>query len=206
MDRLAPSEIDNLAKERRRFFLLGQAVGIAKRLEIERDYDEETGLLKKSAFKRRVERAVEQGTFFGILFIDINDLKLVNDIQGHVAGDDLIKRVAQVLEACTRSGQDESTRPEQDSIGHETLYSSALDNVNGRVGGDEFAVLVTNVDDLGLQIVQNRVQTAFSENGISAAIGTAIHQKGMSAAELYERADRAMYSQKLEMKNQDLAS
>ena len=116
-----------------------------------------------------------------VVYVDLDDLKSVNDRYGHAAGDALIRSVADVLRAAFR---------EQDTI--------------ARVGGDEFAVLITSASQEDARSLVHRAHQRLADKGISASIGSA---SGSSTAPdfdtntLLERADAAMYEAKMIRKN-----
>ncbi|MBV9850995.1 MAG: diguanylate cyclase [Armatimonadetes bacterium] len=87
------------------------------------DHDPLTGLLNHRAFHRRLEeeadRAQREGTSLAVAVIDLDNFKFFNDAYGHLAGDDVLRRVAHALQQCCR--------------GYDTL---------ARFGGDEFALLL----------------------------------------------------------------
>ena len=115
-----------------------------------------------------------------IVYVDVDGLKLVNDLHGHSAGDALIQSVAKVLRRTFRP---------QDTV--------------ARVGGDEFAVLVVGGTPVLAQDLITRVNERLREVGISASIGVASSQVGVRVdlGELLERADKAMYAAKSARKN-----
>jgi diguanylate cyclase (GGDEF)-like protein len=116
-----------------------------------------------------------------VVYVDLDDLKSVNDRYGHAAGDELIRSVSDVLRAAFR---------EQDTI--------------ARVGGDEFAVLITSASQEDARSLVQRAHQRLADKGISASIGSA---SGSSTAPdfdtsvLLERADAAMYEAKMIRKN-----
>jgi len=99
------------------------------------DHDALTGLFNRRRFSEEVERALKRSKRFGeeegaVLFLDLDGFKFVNDTLGHAAGDDLIARVVNLLDANLR---------ETDTL--------------ARVGGDEFAVLLARCDQTSAVIV-----------------------------------------------------
>ncbi|WP_044873059.1 EAL domain-containing protein [Pseudomonas sp. LFM046] len=162
-----------------------------KRVEeqlIDAFHDPLTGLPNRALFADRLSRAVARGnrhreSTFAVLFIDLDRFKLVNDSLGHLAGDLLIIQVAARLGACLRQT--------------DTL---------ARMGGDEFTILLDDVDDADSPVrVAERLMAAleppFFINGeqlyISASIGIAPSDLGYeSAAEILRHADLAMYRAK----------
>ena len=88
-------------------------------------HDSLTGLVNRSEFKERLEKALQSARDFennhALLYLDLDQFKIVNDSAGHIAGDELLKQVSSLLAGQLR--------------GRDTL---------GRLGGDEFAVLLEN--------------------------------------------------------------
>ena len=128
-------------------------------------YDALTGLPNRTLFKARLEQSIRHaqrnGTRVGLLFIDLDNFRQVNDNLGHVVGDHLLQEEARRLRACIR---------EEDTI--------------ARLGGDEFAVILENChDSLDLSLVARKViattQQAFEIDGhesfSSASIGISIY-------------------------------
>jgi diguanylate cyclase (GGDEF)-like protein/PAS domain S-box-containing protein len=148
-------------------------------------HDSLTGLPNRALFADRVTHALTRSRgdeTIGVLFIDIDDFKTINDSLGHAAGDALLVEVAQRLRA--------SLRPS---------------DTPARLGGDEFAILVEDVDDpSGLVTVAERVLEALREpfdvggaaSHARASVGIAVGRPGQSAGDLLRNADLAMYRAK----------
>jgi diguanylate cyclase (GGDEF)-like protein len=150
-------------------------------------HDPLTGLANRTLFYDRVGHAVlrqdRAGTPVGLLYIDLDGFKAINDGLGHAAGDELLKEVAERLAACLRSS---------DTV--------------ARLGGDEFAVLadpVHEVDDI--MIVANRIVATIGEafplsSGVArigASVGVATRTPGHGDLDDFlQRADSAMYAAK----------
>jgi diguanylate cyclase (GGDEF)-like protein/PAS domain S-box-containing protein len=155
-------------------------------------HDHLTHLPNRSLFKDRLEHSLSQakrnGGVIGVLFIDLDRFKLVNDSYGHAEGDDLLMNVAQRLRNCVRAG--------------DTL---------ARQGGDEFTVLLPDLyGPEGASIIAGKIldilKTPFQVRGqefrITASIGIALYpQDGNSADVLLKNADIAMYEVKASGKN-----
>jgi len=114
-----------------------------------------TGLPNRRGWNERLRdaqcRRASSGGMARILAIDIDDLKRVNDTRGHLHGDELLRRAAEVLvTAATREGE-----------------------WVARTGGDEFAVLSVGSDGHGLEELRRRFRDAFVAAGIGVAIGGA---------------------------------
>jgi diguanylate cyclase (GGDEF)-like protein len=137
-----------------------------------------------------IETAGQQGFLFAVLFVDLDQFKLVNDSLGHAAGDELLIDVAGRLRASVRT----SSRPG----GHGK-------SVVARVGGDEFAVLLDHVRHeaepaIVAQRILERLGEPFHLEGrrmfVSASIGIALSYANASPEDLISNADTAMYSAK----------
>ncbi|HEV2980212.1 MAG TPA: GGDEF domain-containing protein, partial [Solirubrobacteraceae bacterium] len=151
-------------------------------------HDPLTGLLNRVGFGAYVERVLQDAPtrhspHVGLLFIDFDQFKHVNDAYGHDAGDELIRKAAARLQSVTREGDEVA-----------------------RLGGDEFAVVLVNADDNEqVRAVESRVRAAFIEPfalghhtvSIRASVGGGLWpEHGSSVAELIRHADAAMYQDK----------
>jgi diguanylate cyclase (GGDEF)-like protein/PAS domain S-box-containing protein len=139
----------------------------------------------------RLESAIEtvrkQGTLFAVLFVDLDQFKLVNDSLGHGAGDELLIDVAGRLRASVRS----SSR--RGGLG---------ESIVARIGGDEFAIFLgllqdeTDASTIATRILE-RLAEPFHFEGhhmfVSASIGIALSSTGNTPEELLHNADTAMY-------------
>ncbi|WP_433215146.1 putative bifunctional diguanylate cyclase/phosphodiesterase [Dactylosporangium sp. CS-047395] len=145
-------------------------------------HDSLTGLANRVLFGDRVEQAVfrgqRDGSLVGVLFIDLDDFKIVNDTLGHAVGDELLQAVGERISA--------ELRP--------------TDTV-ARLGGDEFAALIEADSIADLELAAERINIALAEpfavagesvNGISS-IGLSTTIDANSAEELLRQADLALY-------------
>jgi diguanylate cyclase (GGDEF)-like protein len=149
------------------------------------DRDGLTGLYNRRRMSELVALAIDEaergGHQLGILFVDLDGFKRVNDHYGHAAGDELLTMVAGRIASRARTG----------------------DDVVCRYGGDEFLVLLPRIPgrDAALEVAATlaaRValpcRVAGEELRVTAAIGVSVFpQEGRTAAELLERADAEMY-------------
>jgi diguanylate cyclase (GGDEF)-like protein len=151
-------------------------------------HDSLTGLANRALFLDRVEHALTLRSHrrLALLFLDIDDFKLVNDSLGHSAGDELITAVGQRLRAVSRHG---------DTV--------------ARLGGDEFGILIEGLARRqDAEIVAGRlldaVRSPLTIDGVClntrASIGVAHTEEARSAGELLRNADIALYSAKGEGK------
>jgi diguanylate cyclase (GGDEF)-like protein/PAS domain S-box-containing protein len=155
-------------------------------------HDELTGLPNRYLFFDRIHlalaRAQRTGSRFGILYVDVDDFKEVNDRHGHAAGDILLREVAARLLGCAR---------QSDTV--------------ARLGGDEFVMILEelsaaeDIERIARQIgaaVQGPVRVAGAELRIGASIGIArFPEDGEQIDTLLKHADLCMYSQKRERKS-----
>jgi diguanylate cyclase (GGDEF)-like protein len=129
-----------------------------------------TGVLNHGAMQVRVReeiaRAHRDGTPLGAVILDLDDFKSVNDLQGHAAGDQLLRDVAAKLQG--------ELRP--------------YDQV-ARYGGDEFVLLLPGSDEAATAIAAERCRDALDGK---CSVGVAAWRDGVSADELLELADQAL--------------
>lgn len=134
-----------------------------------------------------IETARSQGTRFAVLFVDLDQFKLVNDSLGHGAGDELLIDVAGRLRASIRSS---------------SRRGGAAESFVARIGGDEFAIFLSDVrqevDASGVATrILDRLAEPFQFEGrqmlVSASIGIALSSTGNTPEELLHNADTAMY-------------
>jgi diguanylate cyclase (GGDEF)-like protein/PAS domain S-box-containing protein len=158
-----------------------------KRLAFLAQFDPLTGLpnraLLSDRFSQMIVQAKRHDSLLGVLFIDLDHFKHVNDTLGHAGGDELLKEAARRLQACVRPG---------DTV--------------ARISGDEFAVLLGDLaraEDAALvaQKILDRlaepVEIAGKEIFVSASVGiAAFPADGAEAESLLRAADAAMYRAK----------
>jgi len=182
-------EIDTLRSINGR--LLRQVAELTEReaqAQQQADRDGLTGLYNRRKLAELLETAVADalthGQRVGVLFIDLDGFKGVNDAHGHSVGDKLLTTVASRIAARARTG-----------------------DFVCRYGGDEFVVILPRVADMAaaLQVadsIRNRVALPYRIDGtelqVSAAIGAAIYpDQAASSVELLELADESMYRVKM---------
>lgn len=156
-------------------------------LELLADTDSLTPLPNRRAFTRELKRAImnaaRRGEASAVLYLDINGLKSINDTHGHSAGDAMILHVGRELRARVR----------------------VTDTV-ARIGGDEFAILLTHVSEAEAQAKARALVCELAATSVdvgviilSAGIGCGVAE--VTAADEFEdilaRADAAMYGARL---------
>ena len=149
----------------------------AERAEVDAGQDSLTGLANRRTWDVVLAAEEARSRRYGhpatVLVLDLNDLKTVNDTQGHAAGDELLRACARVLAATARDN-----------------------DLVARLGGDEFAVLAVETDARGGQATLDRVRGALRAEGIRAAAGLGVRVAGSTLMEAWQEADRAMYADK----------
>lgn len=144
------------------------AVMKREELEYESRHDELTGVLNRRAFNEALDCLSRKAV--GLIVIDLNDLKKINDSQGHSAGDLLLQKVGFLLQELNTG-----------------VY---------RMGGDEFVVLTNNMQQAKFLDLTASIKNKFELNQISAAVGVAWEEHLIDFTDLYNQADRNMYEQK----------
>jgi diguanylate cyclase (GGDEF)-like protein len=146
-------------------------------------HDSLTGLYNRNFFEEEMRR-LQDGRFapMGIIVCDVDGLKLINDTMGHERGDALLASTAEVLRKAFRES-----------------------DVVARIGGDEFAVLLTGVGPQEMESAANRLRKAVRASGaletapgLSISVGYAVSEKDeLNLQDLFRQADNAMYREKL---------
>lgn len=167
-------------------------------------HDVLTNLPNRALFLDRLQHAIIRARRhsdykFAVLFIDLDEFKVLNDSLGHSAGDELLIQISRRLAACLRE-TDTVSRSDTDN------QSIADEGSLARLGGDEFTVLLEDVSEVGnavrvAQRILNKWLTPFAINGqevvISASIGVALWSAIYVEAEhLVRDAELAMYRAK----------
>ena len=160
-----------------------QQVREVKRLKTKAFRDELTGLYNRRAWEelssKEEERCKRYGHPAAVFFIDINNLKQVNDNLGHLVGDQLIQQAAYVLSDTVRSN-----------------------DIVARLGGDEFVILSVENNKAGAERLLKRIIEAFAKAKISIAIGFAMRQPSRGLIFAAEQADKKMFEHKRQIKSE----
>jgi len=159
--------------------------------ELSAQTDDLTGLYNRRCFDlqvpRFVNRAAASGQGMGLMFVDLDHFKEVNDTFGHAAGDDVLRDVGRILAASVRSS-----------------------DLPCRYGGDEFVIILGEIAASGARqrAEQTRqrldamppVTDPAGRNGakirVTASIGMALWRPGETSGDLFARADRHLYQAK----------
>ncbi len=131
---------------------------------------------------QHLDQHSREGTPFGILLIDVNEFKNINDTHGHVAGDTALVTIARTLFGCLRAS-----------------------DVLGRWGGDEFLVILPGITEQAMSetaarcramVAQSTVPVEGSEIQVTVSVGAAMVTAGDTAESLLKRADQHLYGSK----------
>lgn len=158
----------------------------SRKLRTEKEYDRMTGLYNKGKFMEMNKHLFRTQETIAVFNMDVNNLKQVNDTLGHEAGDRLIRKAA------------------------ESLKRIAARNVLPfRVGGDEFVVVAIHVSREEAEKIREKWEEGLAElnrqdDGIrcTVACGFAYGEPGFDPDEVFARADRLMYEDKKNRKQQ----
>ncbi len=150
-------------------------------------HDELTGLLNRRGFEnltiQKIKECNRNNSKAGLFYIDLNGLKWINDTHGHQAGDDAIRKTAQVLLVVCRDS-----------------------DIKARIGGDEFVILTSNYSSDIENIIKDRIAKTLKlfntkldkRFNISLSLGFAYYNpdEPISTDELIKLADAAMFKEK----------
>ena len=175
------------------------------------NFDSLTGLPNRNQLIERTERALDaarrMGHQVGLLVIDLDRFKVINDTLGHGAGDELLIEVARRLRSCVRHS-DQVTDNLLDSMGARAFRTL---EAMCRLGGDEFVALLPEViDEHDAEIVAARVleqmrapiHVAGQECFVTASVGIALFPRdGNNVADLIRNSDVAMFAVKAQGRN-----
>ena len=175
------------------------------------NFDALTGLPNRRQLIWRTERALEHARRLnhpvGLLLIDLDRFKVINDTLGHGAGDELLMEVSRRLRSCVRHSDQvmESAVESMGSRSHRTLEAV------GRLGGDEFVALLPEVSDESdaervaarvLDVMREPIFVGGQECFVTASVGIAMFPRdGQTVADLMRNSDVAMYSVKAQGRN-----
>ena len=158
--------------------------------------DPVTGVHNRAALDmllgREVELARRHCHELSLLMVDIDRFKHINDTYGHLTGDVVLRRVADIISTCVRSS-----------------------DVVTRYGGEEFIVMLRSTEMFGAALLAQRIRAAIErtlvrdadrEVGVTVSIGvTSLHDE-QSAHDLIDKADRALYEAKRQGRNRVVES
>jgi len=148
-----------------------------ERLEVEAMLDPLTRLANRRAWDELMAREEDRCRRYGhpaaIFMLDLDDLKEVNDANGHAAGDELLERAADALREAVRDS-----------------------DVVARLGGDEFGIIAIECDASGARRLLTGIRDALDRRGVRASAGISLRDPTLGLMRAWEEADRLMYKQK----------
>jgi diguanylate cyclase (GGDEF)-like protein len=159
------------------------------RMEVMLHRDPLTGIQSRLLGERMLRDMLHESTPAGVIMLDLDGFKAINDTHGHPAGDQVLQAVARACKGLLRAGKRIS-----------------------RWGGEEFLVIVPNVDASGLQTVAERLRVAIAElpvaaiGQVTASFGTTLIQSGDDQETVLKRVDLALYRAKQQGGNQVVAA
>ncbi|VUD42197.1 Cyclic di-GMP phosphodiesterase Gmr [Thalassocella blandensis] len=174
------------------FHDVSEARAMAMKMSHLANHDPLTNLPNRMLLQDRTEQAIKKSnrnnSLVGLMLIDIDNFKTINDALGHSVGDELLINLSKRIESCVFSGETVS-----------------------RQGGDEFTVLVPDVESAeGISKLANDILDAISEPflnkgkniSVNASVGISLYPSDSASSEdLYRHADAAMYAAKNDGKN-----
>jgi diguanylate cyclase (GGDEF)-like protein len=135
--------------------------------------------------EQAIAKLEESREVFSVALIDVNDFKKINDIRGHVVGDQVLTKIA-----------------------HTLMEFNSDDVIFFRLGGDEFLIVASKLDEAQMSQLCSKVVSTVNQTmkdsgyPVSLSIGAATYSEApKSVSEILHEVDLAMYRHKLEVKN-----
>jgi diguanylate cyclase (GGDEF)-like protein/PAS domain S-box-containing protein len=151
-----------------------------------------TGVPNRRYIELKVRQAIQEvgefGRSIGLIMLDVDHFKKVNDSYGHEAGDEALRAVCNTIASNLR---------QEDTV--------------GRLGGEEFLILVTDVNATSLSVFAERCRMLIAESGVpvqdgilrvTVSVGATLINHGDSEQSAIKRADELMYKSKMSGRNQ----
>jgi len=160
---------------------------LVSRLEREAETDFLTGFFNKRALRNilvnELERTIRYGIPLAVIFLDIDNFKCYNDTFGHVSGDVVLQKTAEIIKNSIRTV-----------------------DIAGRYGGEEFVIILPGTKEEGAVAVAERIRKSieiypFPHRKVTASLGIALAKNDDSVDSLLERADQSLYQAKRQGKN-----
>ena len=131
-----------------------------------------TGAFNRATYEADIKK-IKPNEHIAIMSIDLNDLKLINDTEGHLAGDEALRTTVRI-------------------VGSVLNYRSKL----YRIGGDEFAVICRNLSEEEVKKMLKNMDAGMRKTKYTFAVGYSFWQKGEKFSEAFAKADKKMYENK----------
>ncbi len=159
------------------------------RLEVLASHDELTGVENRRTFFRKIQKLVDENIYpWALVFVDMDNLKKINDHLGHSMGDKALNLLGETLLSCTRS-----------------------EDLIARIGGDEFVIALIRIDQQQAQKIMERINSMLQKKGktlhqelelsISYGINSISEKNADDLEKIIQIADSRMYDYKLKKKD-----
>ena len=160
-----------------------------RKLEFQASHDSFTGVLNKTAIFKQADDIIKEkeDAVHGMLVLDIDGFKNINDLYGHSEGDKVIYELAQILQDMFRES-----------------------DIVGRFGGDEFVVFMKDIKSVDMsekkaevliKTVREHFAGRFGEIDLTISVGVVNSRIGYNSVRMFEKADKALYYAKENGKN-----
>ncbi|NSW90617.1 MAG: diguanylate cyclase [Firmicutes bacterium] len=188
----SPESIDDSSTRNLQIYANFAAIALTNaklisRLEREAETDFLTGFFNKRALRNilvnELERKIRYGIPLAVIFLDIDNFKCYNDTFGHVAGDVVLQKTAEIIKNSIRTV-----------------------DIAGRYGGEEFVIILPGTKEEGAVAVAERIRKTieiypFQHHKVTASLGIALAKNSDSVDTLLKRADQSLYQAKRQGKN-----
>ena len=153
-----------------------------KKLEYISTHDTLTNIHNRAYFNNTIETKIKSasryGHQFGLIILDIDHFKKVNDVFGHSVGDSVLINIAEILQINIRE-----------------------DDMVARWGGEEFVILLPHTEIKGAFLLAEKIRLLIEENSsidikITASLGVGVYDQKESKTEFFEKVDNALYKAK----------
>ncbi len=173
--------------------LLKDLYGICQKLKDQASIDFLTGLFNRRTFEKQLELAVERArrdrSTFSLILMDIDHFKKINDLYGHLVGDEVLRKIGYLIRSTIRK----------------------ID-IPARYGGEEFAIILPGTGFDGALSAAWRIKRRLDENNfgtpdrpikitVSMGLGTYRPLLGLSAKEFLDKVDKLLYAAKQKGRN-----
>ncbi len=176
-----------ITREKGKKYLAAIFLDVTREVERERKLetlsitDPLTGVYNQRFFyemlSKEIRKARDRRSPLILMMLDLDNFKEINDKKGHLYGDKVLKRVAEIIVSSVREG---------------------LDSVF-RYGGDEFAIILPGANDKSAKVVFSRIKEKLVSNvGVSISGGAVLHKEGYSVERFVNEADKVLYLAKRE--------